>query len=45
MLAANAAVDGDMSAWLVADRLAAWSPVFLVRGTIHKPVRCTCCHR
>ncbi len=41
MLAANVAVGGVIrGAWLVvADRLAAWSPVFLVRGTIHKPAR------
>ncbi len=27
-------------AWLVlADGLSAWSPAFLVRGTIHKPVQ------
>jgi hypothetical protein len=33
----NIAVRG---AWLlVAVELAAWSPAFLVRGTIHKPVR------
>ncbi len=40
-LAANAAVDGVIrGAWLeVAYGLAAWLPVFLVRGTIHKPVR------
>jgi hypothetical protein len=41
MLAADAAVDGVIrGAWLVVadDGLAAWSPTFLVRGTIHKPV-------
>ncbi len=40
-LAANAAVDGvSRGAWLVvADRLVAWLLVFLVKGTIHKPVR------
>jgi hypothetical protein len=41
MLVANAVVYGVIrGAWLVvADGLAAWSPAFLVRGTIHKPVR------
>jgi hypothetical protein len=41
MLAATAAVDGvSKSAWLVvADGLVAWTPTFLVRDTIHKPVR------
>ncbi len=39
-LAANAAVDEVRGAWLVvADGLAASSPAFLVRGTIHKPLR------
>ncbi len=40
-LAATVAVDGVIrGAWLVvADGLVAWSPTFLVRGTIHKPVR------
>ncbi len=40
MLVANAAVDDIIrGAWLVvADGLAAWSPAFLVRGTIHKPM-------
>ncbi len=40
MLAAYAAVGGVVrGAWLVvADGLAAWSPAFLVRGTILKPV-------
>jgi hypothetical protein len=41
MLAANAVVDGAIrDAWLVvADGHAAWLPVYLVRGTIHKLVR------
>ncbi len=41
MLAANGAVDGVLrGAWLVvANGLAAWSLAFLVRGTIHKPMR------
>ncbi len=40
-LAGNAVVDGVIrGAWLVvADGLAAWSLGFLVRGTIHKPMR------
>ncbi len=40
-LAANVGVDGEIrGVWLgVADGFAAWSPAFLVRGTIHKPVR------
>jgi hypothetical protein len=40
MLAANAVVGGVFrGVWLgVANGLTAWSPVFLVRGTIHKPV-------
>ncbi len=41
MLAATASVDGvSRGAWVVvADGLVAWTPKFLVRGTIHKPVR------
>jgi hypothetical protein len=41
MLVATAVVDGVIrGAWLlVADGLIAWSSIFLVRGTIHKPIR------
>jgi hypothetical protein len=41
MLAATAVVDGVIKGkcLVVADGLVAWSPTFLVRGTIHKPVR------
>ncbi len=40
-LVANAVVDGVIrGTWfIVADGLAAWSPAFLVRGTIHKLVQ------
>ncbi len=47
-LVANAVVGGVIrGTWLVVtDGLATWSLAFLVRGTIHKPVRgCICCHR